>query len=169
VPILGFYPLPDPNTIVGDTGQYNSVIQAAVTENYFTIHGDDGLSVHDSLTATYVFDNAHTTQPDPLKVILTGNRTNRYIIAAQETHLFSDHFSNAARFGLNHDLVFAGQNVSAINSKATDTSLGSIPGRAAAGIVFGDSAIATFPEASEPALTIGSTTAHFSSTTMRFT
>lgn len=142
---LNFFPVAtfvDP--LFPDRGNYKSVIQQITNENYFTVRGDYKVSLNDSLVGTYVYDNAATTQPDFLNVVLTGNSTKRQIVTAEETHTFSNSVLNTVRFGFNRILAFAGQNATAINPLATDTTIGSVPGRPAPGIVFGDG-ITTFP------------------------
>jgi hypothetical protein len=136
---LGFFPVAtfvDP--LFPDRGNFKSVIQQVTNEDYFTTRGDYKLSVNDSLVGTYVFDNAATTQPDVLNVVLTGNKTKRQIVTAEETHAFSNSVLNTVRFGFNRVAAFAGQNASAINPLASDTSIGAVPGRPAPGVVFGD-------------------------------
>lgn len=127
-----------------DRGTYKSIIQQVTNEDYFTVRSDYKIRASDSVVGTYVFDNAATTQPDFLNVVLTGNRTRRQIITGEETHTFSNTFLNTVRFGFSRIAAFAGQNATAINPLATNTSIGAVPGRPAPGIVFGDG-IATFP------------------------
>jgi hypothetical protein len=122
-----------------DSGNVTTVVNQVINENYFTIRGDHKLTANDSLVGTYVYDNATETQPDPLIVILTGNSTKRQIVTAEHTHTFSPTLINSLRFGFNRVAAFAGQNVSALNATANDSSAtySAVPGRPAPGINIG--------------------------------
>lgn len=122
-----------------DQGCLTSVVTQVINENYFTIRGDYTLTAKDSLVGTYVYDNATETQPDPLLVVLTGNSTKRQIVTAEETHTFTPTLVNSVRFGFNRVAAFAGQNATAINPSANDSSptYSAVPGRPAPGINIG--------------------------------
>jgi hypothetical protein len=140
-PFLDFFPVStDPN----NPNSFTTVVNQTINEDYFTIRLDHRLSDKDNLVATYVFDNAAETQPDPLNVVLTGNSTKRHIATLEDTHTFSSTVLNTLRFGFNRVAAFSGQNASAINPLATDTSLGAVPGRPAPGINIGGG-IVSFP------------------------
>jgi hypothetical protein len=156
-PFLNFYPVvdtcaagQDPTTCAA-TGGFTSVVQQVIGEDYFTIRGDHKLSTKASLVGTYVYDNATQTQPDPLSVLLTGNSTKRQISTAEYTRTITPNMTNTVRFGFNRVAAFAGQNASAINPLAKDTSLGVFTGvqgspqRPAPGVVVTDSSIVSFP------------------------
>ena len=134
-----------------DIGSFTSVVQQVINENYFTIRGDHKLSSKASLVGTYVFDKATETQPDPLSVVLTGNSTKRRITTAEYTRTITPTFINTIRFGFNRVAAFAGQNASAINALATDTTLGvftsqpNVTQHPAPGVVITDGSIVTFP------------------------
>jgi hypothetical protein len=140
-PFLKFFPLStDPN----NPNTFTTVVNQVINEDYFTVRLDHKLSSADNLVATYVYDNAAETQPDSLNVVLTGNSTKRHIATAEDTHTFSPTVLNTVRLGFSRVAAFSGQQVSAINPLATDTSLGAVPGRSAPGIVIGGG-IVSFP------------------------
>jgi hypothetical protein len=122
-----------------DSGNFTSVVNQVINENYFTVRGDHKLTSRDSLVGTYVYDKATETQPDPLNVILTGNSTKRQIVTAEHTHAFSATLINSLRFGFNRVAAFAGQNASVINATAKDNSVtySAVPGQPAPGINIG--------------------------------
>jgi hypothetical protein len=156
----GLYPVVDDHCVPApppqppgcpDTGTFLSVASQVINENYFTIRGDHKLSSKASLVGTYVFDKAVQTQPDPLLVLLTGNSTKRQIATAEYTRSIQPTFVNSVRFGFNRVAAFAGQNASAINPLATDTTLGvftnqpTVAQRPAPGVVVTDGSIAALP------------------------
>ncbi len=152
LPFQGFFPAvntcapgQDPTTCP-QSGNFTSVVNQVIHENYFTIRGDHKLTRSDNLVGTYVYDNASETQPDVLNSVLTGNSTKRQIATAEDTHLFSPSVVNTVRFGFNRVAAFSGQNVSAINplAKETTNTFAAVPGRPAPGVNIGGG-IASFP------------------------
>ncbi len=122
-----------------DTGCATAVLKEIINENYFTIRGDHRLTSKNSLAATYVFDKAIQTIPDQFNDVAHGNSTKRQIVTAEDTHTFSPSVLNTVRFGLSRIVAFAGQNATAINPLANDTSstYSAVPGQAAPGITIG--------------------------------
>jgi hypothetical protein len=131
VPYLGFYPLPNVAGIIGngDTGLFNTSGLERLSENYVTIRVDHRLSDKDSLAASWFYDRAPLTQPDPLVDVLTENFTLRQMYSLEETHIFSPGFANTARLGFSRVRALVAAPVSALNPLAKDPSLGVLPGR----------------------------------------
>lgn len=126
-PYLDFYPAgvatsnPDYNTFL-----FND--PAVTSENYFTIRADHRLSGSDSLSATYFFDSGTITSSDPFDVVNTGNVDKRQMAEISESHTFTPSLLNSARFGYSRVISEAPRTLGAVNSLASETSLGFIPG-----------------------------------------
>jgi hypothetical protein len=136
-PYLGFWPQPNVkdasgNIVLignGDTGPYVTSGLERLTENYVTARGDHHFSDKDSFAASWFYDRAPLSQPDPLLDSLTQNFTLRQMFSLEETHIFTPALVNTARFGFSRVRSLIAAPLSAINSLASDTSLGSFPGR----------------------------------------
>src|SRR5262249_17779109 len=89
------------------------------------------LSEKDSLSGTYLFDNANLTQPDEFNNKLMIFADRRQTVAVEQSHLFNPQMLNSFRLGFNRVVAEVGAD-QAINPLASDTSLGTIPGRPAA-------------------------------------
>jgi carboxypeptidase family protein/TonB-dependent receptor-like protein len=111
----------------GDVGQYGFVGAHKTTENFGTGRLDHRFSDKDSFFASYQYDFATATQPDPANDVLVGNTTGRAYVALEETHIFNSRIVNSARFGLNRSLHTA-QGMKAINPLANKVALGESPG-----------------------------------------
>jgi len=130
VPFLGLYPLPNGALIGnGDTGIFNTSGVERLTENYVTVRGDHHFSDNDSLAASWFYDRAPLSQPDPLGDSLTENFTLRQMFSLEETHIFSPRLVNTARAGFSRVRALIAAPLSAINPLAKDPALGSFPGR----------------------------------------
>jgi len=130
VPYLGFWALPNGGLIGnGDTGIFNTSGVERLTENYVTARGDHHFSDSDSLAASWFYDRAPLSQPDPLGDSTTENFTLRQMFSLEETHIFSPALVNTARFGFSRVRALIAAPLSAINPLANDPSLGSFPGR----------------------------------------
>src|ERR1700676_3837810 len=127
-PFLALWPLPNAGSN-GDTGIYNVGALKNVKENYFTVRLDQKMSVSDSLSATYFFDSAPQTIPDPLNNLLNLVFMRRQMLGITETHVFGPNLLNTARFGFNRTRGLVNQPDKALNSAAADTSLGIYPGQ----------------------------------------
>ncbi len=79
-----------------------------------------------------MFDRAPYTAPDGLNDVLLASKTTRQIYILEGTHIFSPRLLNTVRVGFNRESVENNQTLSAINPAAGDSSLASVPGRAAA-------------------------------------
>jgi len=127
-PFLALWPLPNAGSN-GDTGIYNVGALKNVKENYFTVRVDQKMSVSDSLSATYFFDSAPQTIPDPLNNLLNLVFMRRQMLGITETHVFGPNLLNTARFGFNRTRGLVNQPDRALNPAAADTSLGIYPGQ----------------------------------------
>jgi hypothetical protein len=142
VPYLGFWPLPNVkdasgNIVLignGDTGPFVTSGLERLTENYVTVRGDHHFPDKDSLAASWFYDRAPLSQPDPLLDSLTQNFTLRQMYSIEETHIFTPALVNSARFGFSRVRALIAAPLSAINPLASDTSLGSFPGRNSAAL-----------------------------------
>ena len=116
----------------GDLAKFTFAGQQVVNENFVTTRIDHKFSDKDSLFGTYLFDRTPYSAPDSMDNVQLGSLSSRQFFAAEETHSFTPTFVNAVRFGFNHEAVNNDQSLSAINSVASDGSLGSFAGRNAA-------------------------------------
>src|SRR6266566_1949116 len=119
----------------GDTATYGFTGQRVVTENFFTIRGDDKISDKDSLAATYLRDNTPYSSPDGLDAVLLNSITNRQIVSLEETHIFSPTLVNSSRGGFSREYELNNKGVGFINPLAKDPSLAAIPGQFAAHVI----------------------------------
>lgn len=128
LPYLGLWGLPNAGVVGnGDLGFYSFTAPHITSENFGTVRVDNRFSDKDSIFASYQYDSATATQPDPANDVLVGNTTGRTYIAIEETHIFSSQLINSARFGLNRS-VHTSQGISAINPLASSTALGESAG-----------------------------------------
>src|SRR5882672_3657065 len=119
----------------GDTATFGFTGQRVVTENFFTIRGDDKISDKDSLAATYLRDITPYSSPDGLDAVLLNSTTRRQIVSLEETHTFGPTFVNSVRGGVNREYEINNKGVGFINPLAKDPSLAAIPGQFAAHVI----------------------------------
>jgi hypothetical protein len=130
---LPFWHLPNgPLLDNGDLGVFTFAGQQIVNENFITTRIDHHIGQNDSLFGTYVYDKTPYSSPDGLNNVEFNTTTARQILAIEETHTFAPTFANSIRVGGNHEHVVNNGSSTAINPLATDVSLGSFAGRAAA-------------------------------------
>lgn len=130
---LPFWHLPNGPLIGnGDVGVFTFAGQQIVNENFVTTRIDHHIGANDSLFGTYVYDKTPYSSPDGLNNVMFNTTTARQIVAIEETHTFAPTFANSIRIGGNHEHVVNNGSFTAINPLATDVSLGSFAGRAAA-------------------------------------
>ncbi|MGZ5529681.1 MAG: TonB-dependent receptor domain-containing protein, partial [Limisphaerales bacterium] len=130
---LPFWHLPNgPLLDNGDLGVFTFPGQQVVNENFVTTRIDHHMGQNDSIFGTYVFDRTPYSSPDGLNNVEFNTTTSRQILAIEETHTFATNFANSIRIGGNHENVVNNGSFTPINPLATDLSLGSFPGRAAA-------------------------------------
>lgn len=134
-PFLPLYPLPNAGLIgTGDTGLFDIATNAAQSEDYLTTRIDRKFSSKDSISATFFRDRASNTSPDNLDTQIVDSPTTGYMVAVEESHLFSPTLMNSVRGGFHRVTAFPEQSVQAINPLAKDLSLSSFPGRYAPSI-----------------------------------
>jgi hypothetical protein len=134
-PYLGFYPLPNAGLVGnGDTGNFDIATNAISTEDFATVRIDRKISEKDSVSGTWLYDSSVSDLPDPLDNLLLGNKSNRQVIALQETHIFNSSLVNTLRGGYSRLTVNSGENIQAINPLVNDVSLGTFAGLPAPGI-----------------------------------
>src|SRR6202022_595193 len=127
--IFRMYPTPTPNTTTGDSALFiNSALQI-VPENFYTFRVDHKLSMNDSLSGTYLFDDTDFTQPDNFNNDILNSHTRRQTVVLQESHTFSANLVNAARVGYSRSHVLNLKPAGALNPAAADKSLGSTSGQ----------------------------------------
>jgi outer membrane receptor protein involved in Fe transport len=132
---LNFFPMPNRGvTGNGDTGSYAFSGQQVTPENYLTARADIVLRKQDVLTTSYVFDRAQTTQPDSYDVRIDEIRTQRNVMALQETHTFSPKVINSLRLGVNRVVAEIGLTPEALQPIAADTSYGFLSGKSVGNI-----------------------------------
>jgi hypothetical protein len=135
--IHAFYPLPNGAILcpfascptgAGDTGIFSYSGSQKTTENYFIVRLDHKFSDIDSLSGTYLFDNAPNTQDDEFKNKVVSSRTRHQLASIEENHIFNSQFFNSARFGYNRVFTGSPQGATPINPLTNDPSYGFVPG-----------------------------------------
>lgn len=124
---LALYPVPA--CTGADVCQYIFNGKQVVNENFVTARVDHHFSEKDSLFGTYLYDRTPYTSPDSFGNVGLSTLSSRQIVAAEETHSFTQSFINAVRFGYNHEHVDNDASVKALNPAAADASLGAFSGR----------------------------------------
>jgi hypothetical protein len=138
MPYLALFPRLLPSaTVNGDVGTFTFSGQQVVTENFFTTRLDHKFSDKDSLFGTYLFDKTPYSSPDSFGNVGLSTQSSRQILAVEESHEFTPNFVNAVRFGFNHEHVINDSSASAINTAASNASLGAFVGRNAAVVNVG--------------------------------
>jgi hypothetical protein len=128
LPYLGLWGAPNAGLVGnGDLGFYAFTAPHITSENFGTGRLDHRFSTSDNFFASYQYDAATATQPDPANDVLVGNSTGRAYVAIEETHVFSSQLINSARFGFNRSL-HTSQGAKAINPLANNPALGESPG-----------------------------------------
>jgi hypothetical protein len=132
---IPFFPLPTGTATLnglGNTFTSTFVGQRILAEDFFTTRLDHKFSDKDSVFGTYVYDKTPYTLPDGFGDVSLSDLTFRQVGILEETHIFSPNFVNTVRFGYNRNRVDNDLSVSALIPAAGDTSLGAVPGQAAA-------------------------------------
>ena len=128
LPYLSLWGAPNAGLVGnGDVGFYSFTAPHITSENFGTARLDHRFSSSDNIFASYQYDSANSTQPDPANDVLVGNTTGRAYVALEETHIFTSQLINSARFGLNRSL-HTSQAASAINPLSANPALGESPG-----------------------------------------
>ncbi len=107
--INAFYALPNgPLLGSGETGIYTFAGQQITPEDYWTTKLDHKFSEKDTLSGTYVFDNAHVRQPDELNDKRTGYDSRRQVVTLAASHTFSPQLLNSVRVGISRVVATTG-------------------------------------------------------------
>ncbi len=141
-PYLALYPLPN-GPVEGDTGEYIIPTPQNTNEDFFTSRADFASGKSDSLSGTYMFDNGRTSGADSFDNNIIGTLSGRQAAVLEETHLFGAQIVNTARLGFSRVVSEAAKSLKAIDSVATDTSLGFLPDQPVG--VITNSQLSTFP------------------------
>jgi hypothetical protein len=132
---LVFWPTPSSNAAVsGNTSLYTFGGHQVVNENFVEGRFDQNFTSKDSAFASYMYDHAPYMYPDSLNDVLLGSTTVRQVVVLGEDHIFGPRLLNSIRFGVNRETALNDVDQSALNSSATDKSLGTIPGEDATAI-----------------------------------
>ncbi len=126
LPFLALYPLPN-GPISGDTGNYNFVANQVTNEDFSTIHLDQTFSDRDTLRGTALYDTSSASSPDASNALLDEALARRAAGVLEETHIFSSHFTNVARFGYSRSVAEAPNTLAIINPAAGNLALAFIP------------------------------------------
>jgi hypothetical protein len=127
-PYLKLYPLPN-GVIRGDIGTYTFTTQNITNEDFFTTRGDHHFSDKDTVHGTFLLDNGNTQGPDAFNDVLLGTLSRRKTANFEESHIFSPSVLNFARVGFNRMIAEQVKTLAALNSAASDPSLGFVAGR----------------------------------------
>ena len=130
-PFLQFWHVPNGAILPGgDTANFSVVNKQVGSGNFYTARVDHQFSSKDIFSGTFLFDKTQLSNPDPLNNETFFNSNSRPFVSLEETHIFSPQLTNSVRFGFSRnqaDILTA----PGANPLATDTALGSIPGKAA--------------------------------------
>jgi outer membrane receptor protein involved in Fe transport len=126
----------------GNVVLYNFAINNVVHDNFVTTRIDHRFSDKDSLSGTFLYDNALNDQPDPLGQTLFGNTSTRDTVSLQETHIFTPALTNAVRIGFNRVTALSNSAISAINPLSKQKGLGAFGNEASNVTVSGLTAFA---------------------------
>jgi len=135
LPYLQFYPLPNGRLLctgcvagAGDTALYSFSGSQVTSEKYFSTRVDHKLSAGDSLSGSYMFDNAPSSQNDEFNNKRVLTRTRRQLVTLEENHVFTPYLLNSFRLGYNGIFAASPSGSTAINPLAADKNLGFTPG-----------------------------------------
>ena len=134
-PYLAFWPAPNGAIVPsgnGDIAFFDSPGSSQITENYVTVKVDHHFSDKDNLSASYMFDRSNQTLPDALLVSTSFIFSQRQLFTMEWNHTFNPSLINSARIGFNRPQERLNQPGTALRPIGADTSLGSIPNKAAA-------------------------------------
>ena len=126
---LNLFPIATtPNTATCDCGTVVVNGQSKINENFVTARLDQTFSAKNSLSLTYLRDNAPTSVPDLLANTLSLLNSGRQVAALTETHLFTLNLLNVVRVGYNRNVAAVNTPLASLNPEASDTTVGYFPG-----------------------------------------
>jgi hypothetical protein len=133
--LTAFYPVPNGSLLgPGDTGIFTFAGQQVTPENYFTTRLDHQFSERNTISGTYMFDDASVREPDELDDKLNGFDSRKQVFTINALHTGGSTFSNSLRVGMNRIIARTGLTFQGGNPFASDSSFGTVPGQNAAGI-----------------------------------
>lgn len=127
VPFLALYPLPNGTLNAGnygDTGNFLTTGRETIKEDFAIARLDNLFSAKDSLSLTFLYDNAPGSLPDTYNNFLTNEFDQRELGGISETHIFSANLLNVVRIGYNRNAESSLVPLKAFNPATVDTSLG---------------------------------------------
>lgn len=127
VPLLALYPLPNATLnagTFGDTGNYLTTGRATIAENFATARFDNTFSEKDSLSLTFLYDNAPGSLPDAFNNFLTNEFDQRDLGGISERHTFGANLLNVVRIGYNRNAESSLVPLSANNPATLNSTLG---------------------------------------------
>ena len=101
-----------------------------VTENFVIARLDHSFSEKNTLSMTYLRDNAPTSVPDTLANTLSQLNSGRQVAAVTQTHIFSPNLVNVERVGYNRNVAAVNTPLASLNPEASDTTVGYFAGNA---------------------------------------
>ncbi len=104
--LLALYPLPNSGLNAGafnNTGNYATTGVFRVTEDFAQARVDDTFSANDTLSLTFLYDNAPSTLPDIFDNITNESFDQRDLGAITERHIFGSNLINVLRIGFNRN------------------------------------------------------------------
>jgi hypothetical protein len=107
----------------GNTGLYSFPGKSATIENFVTGRFDNKFSDKDDFFSSMEYDHANLTLPDAVNDIQNLTVSTRVLIAAEETHIFSQNLGNTFRVGYSRSFAEAAPSV-AVNPAAGNLALG---------------------------------------------
>ncbi len=129
---LPLYPSPNPalgSDVTGDFGFIVTNPLQVYTENYFTSRVDHKISDKDSIDGFYFYDKSPQITPDNFLLSTSETVSSRQMVGLEETHIFSTSLVNTFRAGYNRSVGLVGQPGTALQTIASNTSLGVGSGR----------------------------------------
>ncbi|HEV2484743.1 MAG TPA: carboxypeptidase regulatory-like domain-containing protein [Terracidiphilus sp.] len=134
---LKFYGTPTTQPANSDSGSYTFTGKQITPETFGQGRIDEIFSAKDSAHSTYMYDDGNFTQPDAENNYYLLSHTNRQLGLLEETHIFSSSIINTARGGISRNVANITNTAPGLNSLASDTTLGGVPGRTASSLVIG--------------------------------
>ena len=136
VPFLNLFPLPNISES-GETGLFGFVAKDVTHENFFATRVDHKFSEADALHGTFMSDNSESTGPDSFDFILTGMISRRKLASLEHSHIFGPSLVNFVRLGYSRVVSEAPTPAGVIDPRATDPSLGFVPGKPVGDFIVG--------------------------------
>ncbi len=129
---LNLFPIPaTPNTPTCDCGTVVVSGLSKISENFVIARLDQNFSDKNTLSLTYLRDDAPTSVPDLLSNTLSLLNSGRQVAAVTQTHIFTPSLVNVARVGYNRNVAAVNTPLASLNPTASDTTIGYFAGNEA--------------------------------------